>query len=91
MFLNQFAEYEIVKHAFNGIRIAVCAIVAVSIFKLAKKGLVDVVTVGILIAAFCASFFFRISSIFIVIGAAAVGIIARILLRNLKARRGKSS
>ena len=91
VFLNQFAEYEIVKHAFNGIRIAVCAIVAVSIFKLAKKGLVDVVTVGILIAAFCASFFFRISSIFIVIGAAAVGIIARILLRNLKARRGKPS
>ena len=90
-FLNHFAEYEVVKHAFNGIRIAVCAIVAVSIAKLAKKGLVDVVTVGILIAAFCATFFFKISSIFIVIGAAVVGILVRVIARNRKARGGKSS
>jgi chromate transporter len=86
-FFNHFADYPIVQHAFNGIRIAVCATVAVSIFKLAKKGIVDWVTLLILIAAFCTSFFLKVSAIYIVVGAAVLGVLARILQRNYKKRR----
>jgi chromate transporter len=86
-FFNHFADYPIVQHAFNGIRIAVCATVAVSIFKLAKKGIVDWITLLILIAAFCATFFLGISSIYIVVGAALLGIVVRIFQRNYKKRR----
>lgn len=90
-FFNHFAEYPIVQHAFNGIRIAVCATVAVSIYKLTRKGIVDIITVLILIAAFCAMVFLHISSIYIVVAAAAVGIVSRIIQRNWKAKRGKAS
>ena len=87
-FFTHFADNPIVKHAFNGIRVAVCAIVAVSIFKLAKKGIVDWITLLLFIAAFCVMLFLHVSSIYIVVGAAFVGIIARILTRNLKAKGG---
>ena len=90
-FLNHFADYPVVQHAFNGIRVAVCAIVAVSIFKLARKGIVDIITVLILVAAFCVSVFLHISAIYIVIGAAAAGILVRIIQRNYKARGGSDS
>ncbi len=90
-FFNHFADYAVVQHAFNGVRIAVCATVAVSIYKLARKGIVDLITVLILIAAFCAMVFLNISSIYIIVGAAIVGIVARIIQRNWKAKRGKSS
>lgn len=87
-FFTHFADNPIVKHAFNGIRVAVCTIVAVSIFKLAKKGIVDWITLLLFIAAFCVMLFLHVSSICIVVGAAFVGIIARILTRNLKAKGG---
>lgn len=90
-FLNHFADYPVVQHAFNGVRIAVCATVVVSIYKLARKGIVDIITLLILIAAFCAMVFLNISSIYIVMGAAVLGILIRILQRNLKAKGGKSA
>lgn len=89
-FFTHFADNPIVKHAFNGIRVAVCAIVAVSIFKLARKGIVDWITLLLFLAAFCAMVFLKISSIYIVVAAALIGIIARILTRNLKAKGGNS-
>ncbi len=90
-FFTHFADNPIVKHAFNGIRIAVCAIVAVSIYKLFRKGVVDIITLLLFLASFCAMFFFDISAIFIVVGAAIIAIIARILQRNIKAKRGGKS
>lgn len=41
-FIQQFAHLAVVQHAFAGIRIAVCALVLQSVWKMAKKGVVDV-------------------------------------------------
>lgn len=90
-FFSHFADNPIVQHAFNGIRIAVCAIVAVSIYKLVRKGVTDIITILLFLTAFCTMVFLNISSIYIVIGAAFVGIIARIIQRNIKAKRGGKS
>lgn len=48
-FLKNFADLEIVKHAFNGIRAAVVVLILNAIVKLAKKSLVDKVCIGICI------------------------------------------
>ncbi|MDD5953059.1 MAG: chromate transporter [Oscillospiraceae bacterium] len=88
-FFNHFADLPIIQHAFNGIRVAVCATVVVSIYKLARKGIVDIVTVVLFLAAFCVMVFLHVSSIYIVVGAALIGILARILQRNLKAKGGR--
>lgn len=42
--LNQFAEYEVVQHAFAGIRVAVFVLVLSAIIKLAKKSIVDLIS-----------------------------------------------
>lgn len=39
-FIQQFAHLAVVQHAFAGIRIAVCALVLQSVWKMAKKGVV---------------------------------------------------
>lgn len=48
-FLKNFADLEIVKHAFNGIRAAVVVLILNAIVKLAKKSLVDKICIGICI------------------------------------------
>ena len=41
MFLTNFAQLEVVKHAFNGIRACVCVLIFDSVIKLGKKSVVD--------------------------------------------------
>ena len=41
MFLTNFAQLEVVKHAFNGIRACVCVLILDSVIKLGKKSVVD--------------------------------------------------
>lgn len=48
-FLKNFADLEIVKHAFNGIRAAVVVLILNAIVKLAKKSLIDKICIGICI------------------------------------------
>ena len=43
-FLTNFAELEVVQHAFAGIRVCVCVLILQAILKLWKKSVVDVVT-----------------------------------------------
>ena len=58
-FIQQFAHLAVVQHAFSGIRIAVCALVLQSVWKMAKKGVVDAPTAAILLITFIAVAFFR--------------------------------
>ena len=73
-FIQQFAHLAVVQHAFAGIRIAVCALVLQSVWKMAKKGVVDVPTSVILLVTFAAVAFFGVSPVVMVIVAAVAGI-----------------
>lgn len=81
--LNAIYENPIVKHAFNGIGVAVCAILVQAVLKLAKSGLADVFTWVLAIAAFLASFVFDVPTILIIAVSAVVAIIYK------KAERSK--
>ena len=68
--------------AFAGIRIAVCALVLQSVWKMAKKGVVDVPTSVILLVTFAAVAFFGVSPVVMVVIAAAAGIIIGMIRRK---------
>lgn len=79
--IQQFAHISIVQHAFSGIRIAVCALVLQSIWKIARKSVVDGITAGILLITFVAIAFFNVSPILMIILAAVTGILVGIIRR----------
>ena len=81
-FIQQFAHLEIVQNAFAGIRIAVCALVLQSVWKMAKKGVVDVPTAVILVITFIAVAFLGISPVAMVVVAAAAGILVNLIRRR---------
>ena len=81
-FIQQFAHLEAVQHAFAGIRIAVCALVLQSVWKMAKKGVVDVPTALILAVTFVAVAFLGISPVVMVIVAAGAGILIGLIRRR---------
>lgn len=69
-FISGFQEYEIVQHAFAGIRAAVVALIVASVLKLSKKSVVDVTTFIIFLAVALLSFFTDLSPIVFVLAAA---------------------
>ena len=77
-FLQNFAQYEIVKNAFAGIRVAVAVLVLNAVIKMWKTGVKDLTGFVIFIIAFLVSLIFGISPIYIVI----VSIIAGILIKG---------
>ncbi len=81
-FIRQFAHLEAVKHAFAGIRVAVCALVIQSVWKIAKKGVKDIFTGAILPITFVAVAFFGMSPVLMVVLAAAAGIISGLCKRR---------
>ena len=70
------------QHAFAGIRIAVCALVLQSVWKMAKKGVVDAPTAAILLITFIAVAFFGVSPVVMVVIAAAAGILIGMVRRK---------
>lgn len=80
--LSHFADNTYVQHALSGIRLAVCALVSVSIFKLLKKGIVDAVTLIIAIAVFLTVHFLGLSPVIAVVLSALCGIIFRVLVKK---------
>lgn len=81
-FIQQFAHMPIVQDAFSGVRIAVCALVLQSVWKMAKKSVIDLPAAIILLATFVAVAFFGISPIVMVIAAGAAGILLGLLRRR---------
>jgi chromate transporter len=78
-FINSFADNQYVKHAFAGIRIAVCALVSVTVYGLFKKNVRDILTALLAVLAFVATFFFKVSPVIAVVIAAAAGILNNII------------
>ena len=73
VFLSRFAEYSIAQHALAGIRLAVCALVLDTIFKLFKTAFKVKISIALFIVAFFLCAIFKISPVFIVIGAGIIG------------------
>ena len=78
--LSQFSDNSYVQHALSGIRLAVCALVSVSIFKLFRKGIVDALTAVIAVCVFVVMRLFALSPVISVVASALVGIIFRCVI-----------
>ncbi len=72
-----YSENPYFQRAFSGIRIAVCALIAHTVIKMAKIGVVDIITGMIFIVSFIMIGVLRVSPIPVVLFAAATGIISR--------------
>lgn len=72
-FISNFADYDIVKYAFNGIRICVCILILNAVLKLAKGALVDVWSYVIFSVVFLLSAIFDVSAALLVLIAGVVG------------------
>ncbi len=73
MFLSNFAEYPVVKYAFDGIRAAVCVLILNSVIKLGKKSVKDSLCLIIFLAILLLSLFAPISPVWLVVAAGAAG------------------
>ena len=77
--LKNFASYAIIQHAFSGIRVVVIALIISAILKLAKTSIKNYITLIIAILAFISVAFVNLSPIYIVVGAACVGLISKLI------------
>jgi len=72
-FIKGFAEYEVVKHAFAGIRVCVCVLILNSVIKLFKSGVKTAFALGLFIAVFAAAVLLDISPIPLVLASGVIG------------------
>ena len=81
-FIQQFAHLALVQRAFAGIRLAVCALVLRSVWKMCRTSVVDGLTAAILLVTFAAVAFFGVSPVVMVVCGALAGIAAGVLRRR---------
>ena len=74
-FIQNFAELEVVQHAFAGIRIAVCVLIISAVIKMGKSSIRDLPCLLVFLAALVLLILFSPSPVFIVIGAVVLGLI----------------
>ena len=72
--LQSLAQFEIVGNIFAGIRLAVCALITASVYKLFKKSVTNITTFILFLLAFLFVAVGGVSPVFIVFGAAIVGL-----------------
>lgn len=63
LFIRNFTDLEIVKHAFSGIQVCVCVLIINAVIKLGKTSIVDFISCLIILFVFVASVFFNLSPI----------------------------
>ena len=83
--MTNYASLPVVKHAFAGIRICVCALILDAVLKLGKKSIVDKFSVIIFLAIVALSAFTGVSTIILVIGAGVVGYLIYYVMGRKKA------
>lgn len=81
-FLKNFAEFEAVKKAFAGIRVAVAVLVSSAVIKLWKSGIKDKFGIAVFIVALGIQLIFGISPIIIIIAAIICGITKKECFKN---------
>lgn len=77
--IEAFSHIEWVQHAFGGIRVCICILIANAVVKLYKKAVVDKVTFIIFFAVTLLSYFTPLSPVIFVLIAAAAGIALKML------------
>lgn len=77
MFFNSFMQFEAVKYAFNGVRIAVAVLIINATIKLWKSAIVDVKCMVIFLTTLVLLIIFNISPIIPVVAAAVLGILIK--------------
>lgn len=73
--LSNFADIPAVQHAFSGIRIAVCALIASAVIKLAKSNVKNLTQIIIAVVAFIVIAVFGASPVVVVVGSAVAGLL----------------
>ena len=76
-YFKQFQDYELVKHAFGGIRPAVAALVLNAVAKMWNKSIKDRIGIAVFFIAFLFIAFTKISPIVIIICSATLGIVLK--------------
>ena len=72
--LQNFMEYQIVKHIFGGIRVAVAVLIVNAVITMGKKAIVDKFCLSLAVISFLISLIFpSVSPVFIVLAAALLG------------------
>ena len=80
--LQNFAELAVVRNAFAGIRVCVCALILNAVIKLWKKAVVDIPTLLIFLAVLILAVFTKLSPVIFVVASGLAGV-------ALKAREAK--
>ncbi len=80
--LSAIYENPVVRHALSGIGVAVCAVLCQAVLKIGKSGIKDKFTFLLAVIAVVISLFFGVSAIFIVIGAGALALLYKRLIRK---------
>ena len=75
--LSNFAQLQVVKDAFAGIRVCVCVLIFNAIRKLAKGALVDKLTIGLFLLVMGINLFSSLSPAWLVVLAGVVGLLAK--------------
>ena len=91
MFLSNFAELEIVVHAFNGIRAAVCALILDSVIKLGKKSVKDTWCLMIFLVILAAALFLDVSPVWLVVTAGVAGYVLKPFADRADAKKGENA
>lgn len=76
-FFRNFAQYEIIKHAFAGIRICVCVLIINAVISFGKKSVIDKSTAILCAVVFLFSAFTDISPAVLVIICGIIGVVLR--------------
>lgn len=87
LFVEGFAENELVQSIMSGVSLAVCGLVTVTILRLVQKSVKDAAGWVIFLAAFAGSFFLGISPVVVIALAALAGITIGAARENSKKRR----
>ncbi len=77
--IEAFSHIEWVQHAFGGIRVCICVLIANAVINLYKKAVVDKITFIIFLAVALLSYFTPLSPVIFVLIAAAAGIALKML------------
>ncbi len=80
--LNSIYQSPIVKSAFKGIGVAVCAILVQAVLKIGKAGIVDKFTALVAVIAFLLSLLLNISTIVIIVAAGVAGILYKAVCKK---------
>lgn len=86
--IRQFSDLPAVQHAFEGIKICVAAVIITAVVKMIKKGVVDVVTGVIFVAALAVVVFTDISTIIVVLASVVLGVVIGLVRSRISAAGG---